>query len=150
MNCDVIKLCYQEMTKVRGEIEAAYGKNEWDIMGKCIEASDKLVKRLKSKGLDAQAYQVWALYECFETCTSQCFEEHWIVLVRHKGKRIYLDPTYNQFQWAMNQKLPKVYIGTVLPNWLLPRKPSRKTLKKCGWTDFYNGRTYENEFNYYI
>lgn len=150
MNTNIVTLCYNELVRVRLALENKYGRESENMMGKCIEGSDKLVELLKRKRINARAYQVWALYENYESCLSCCYEEHWIVLVEHNGSRLYLDPTFNQFQWAIYERtLPKVYIGATLPNWLLSRRPGREVLKRCGWTDYYNGRQSDNDFDYW-
>lgn len=150
MNCNIVKVCYEELIKVRSELENKYGHETMQIMGKCIEGTDRLVHTLRNKGLKARPYQVWVLYEYYENCLEQCYEEHWLAVVEHNGYRIYLDPTFNQFQWAICTKvMPKVYIGATLPNWFLNRKPGRDTLKKCGWHDYYNGYNFENKFDYW-
>lgn len=147
---DLISLCYNALIGVRKILESKYGCNPDNMMGKCIEGSDTLEGILKAKKINAKAYQVWALYEYFESCSDYCYEEHWIVVVETGSGRLYLDPTFNQFQWAMHSHiLPKVYIGRTLPNWLLPKKPGRTTLNRCGWNDFYNGYRYINDFDYW-
>lgn len=150
VNEGIIQLCYKELVNVRAALENKYGHETMSIMGKCIEGTDRLVSILRNKGLKAKPYQVWALYEYYENCLSQCYEEHWISMVECNGGRLYLDPTFNQFQWAMcTNILPKVYIGVTLPNWLLSRKPGREVLWKCGWTDYYNGYSFNNNFDYW-
>jgi len=126
-----------------------YAKFNGNLMGTCIVASDELVSRLNKRGIKAIAYQCWCLYEYFENCTDYCFEEHWVVKVTVGSKTFYVDPTISQFQWAFTRDIGRVYIGSKLPKFFLPRKPGRDTLKKCGWTDWYNTGNYVNNFEYY-
>lgn len=146
---NVLKICYAELIKIRGNLERKYGQLPENMAGKCIEGADSLAAELCRKGIKARAYQVWALYEYYSTCTVYCYEEHWIVMVETGSGRLYLDPTFNQFQPMMSRALPKIYIGAVLPNWLLPREPGRAVLNRCGWNDFYNGRNWDNSFDYW-
>lgn len=142
-----ITVLKRQLVKIRKELEHKYMNNV--LSGKCIEASDELVERLIRLGYDAEAYQCWCLYELFESCMDYCYEEHWIVMVQFSDKRVYIDPTISQFQWAFSRDIGKVYIGMTLPKFLLARKPGRDTLKKCGWTDWYNTGNYINNFEYY-
>jgi hypothetical protein len=123
-------LIWKEAIKLRKELNNKFGASPDSVMGKCIIASDELSKRINRLGLKSKAYRVWVLYEDFEGCTDYCFEEHWMVCIDiGGGRRIYVDPTFNQFQWAFSRKLPQVYIGAVLPNWCLTKRPGERTLE---------------------
>ena len=126
-----------------------YGPTNDNMMGKCIEASDTLVLKLKQSGFNAEAKQVWCLYENFESCTVYCYEEHWVVKVTKGKDKLFIDLTINQFQWAFSKELPQIYFDNKLPNFLLTRKPGEKTFDKCGWTDWLMYGDYENNFDYY-
>lgn len=137
-------------TKYRIKLEEKYGKDQYSLMGKCIEATDTLVVMYKRIGIKASAKQVWVLYENFEGCTDICYEEHWLVKIElNKSQNLYVDITMSQFQWAFSRKLPAVYIDDTLPNFYLSRKPGKVTLDKCGWNDWYNYGDYTNNFNYW-
>ena len=134
---------------VRKELESKYGTGTHDLMGKCIEATDKLVDLYRKAGLRAEAKQVWVLYENFESCTNCCYEEHWITVVYDGSQKLYVDTTMSQFQWAFTVNFTKVFISEKLPNFYLPRKPGKTILDRCGWNDWYNTGNYINNFNYY-
>ena len=133
---------------LKNVLEKKYGRQNMAMMGKCIEASDTLVELLKQKGYTARAKQVWVLYQNFESCSDYCYEEHWIVEVTHGNHKVYVDITLNQFQWAFSMALPRVWVSKHLATFMLPRKPGRDTLRKCGWTDWYNTGDYYNQFEY--
>ena len=132
----------------RMKLEEKYGKHRDAMMGKCIEASDTLVTMLNMAGFSAKAKQVWVLYQNFESCSIYCYEEHLIVEVIKGNEKVYIDTTLDQFQWAFDIALPRKWISDKLASFMLPRKPGRVTLKKCGWTDWYNTGDYYNEFEY--
>ena len=117
-----------------------------EIMGKCIEATDSIISKLREHnyGIIAEAKQVWVLYENFESCSNYCYEERWLVKVKVGRETWYVDATMDQFQWAFSKKLPRIYIGKYLPKFYLVRKPGKTTLDKCGWNDWYNYGDYEN------
>lgn len=144
-----VRFIQENALYVRNTLAKKYGYKSEDMLGKCIEASDKLVYMLKHQGYDnVQAKQVWVLYQNFESCSNYCFEEHWIVEVTVGKLKWYVDLTMDQFQWAFDLSLPSIWIGSKLPTFMLPRKPGRTTLKKCGWTDWYNTGDYVNDFEY--
>ena len=118
--------------------------------GKCIETSDRITDRILTETkIKACSYQIWCLYEFFENCTDICYEEHWITYILYKGRRIYIDATMDQFQWAFLRLLPEIYMDTKLPNFYLIREPGKSTLDKCGWNSWYNTGRYINNFNYW-
>ena len=119
------------------------------VAGKCIETSDRITERLNKLGFNAHPYQVWCLYENFENCLDSCYEEHWVTYILYKGRRVYIDTTLDQFQWAFSKKLPEIYVSYKLPNFLLNRKPGKVTLDRCGWNDWYNYGNYINQFDYW-
>ena len=85
----------------------------YSTCGKCIETSDNITNRiLKETSIKACPYRVWCLYEFFENCTDICYEEHWITYILYKGRRVYIDATMDQFQWAFLRKLPEIYMNT--------------------------------------
>lgn len=133
-------------TRVRRGLEKKYGLK--NMMGKCIEASDTLAELLKRAGYNAKSKQVWVLYQNFESCSHYCYEEHWIVEVLYSSKRIYIDVTLDQFQWAFDIELPAIWFNDKLPTFFLGREPGRVTLKRCGWIDWYNDGNYVNNFEY--
>lgn len=136
-------------SQVRNNLQKKYGYKSENMMGKCIEASDKLVYVLKRHGYSrVRAKQVWVLYQNFETCSNYCFEEHWIVEVGYGECKWYVDTTMDQFSWAFDFPIPPIWIGTKLPTFMLPRRPGKTTLQKCGWTDWYNTGNYVNDFEY--
>lgn len=124
-------------------------KYNGNLMGKCIEASDQLYELLIKAGFNAKPQQVWCLYELFENCTDICYEEHWLTYVLYKGRRVYIDVTMDQFQWAFSRKLPEIYFDTKLPRFYLIKEPGKVTLDRCGWNDWYNYGDYVNNFNYW-
>lgn len=133
----------------RRQLEKSFGTGE-NLAGKCIISSDRLRFELDKAGFRVEPLQVWVLYEDFESCTDCCYEGHWLNKVTIGRKLFYIDCTIDQFQWAFQtHKLPKVYIGRTLPNWMLRKMPGIKTLSKCGWTDWYNTGNYINEFDYW-
>lgn len=144
------KVIFTTAIKLRAALVKKYPQG---LMGKCIEATDLLVNKLNQMGFKAKAIQVWALYENFGYVTgSQPYEEHWICRVdssKSGNKWVYIDVTMDQFQWAMYEKLPPVYIGEVCPNWLLRREPKRDTLNKCGWNDYWETGFYDSNFDYW-
>ena len=151
---------YQTAREVRDEIlQKAFRQaqeNGWHDMnastllqGRCIEASDTLVEQLREKGYDCEARQCWCLYENYESCTSSCYEEHWLVAVNFGEKSIFLDATIQQFQWAFEEELPEVYIGYTMPNFFLSREPDKEILNACGWMDYYDGYDGFCNFDYY-
>lgn len=133
----------------RALLESKYGNKSENMMGKCIEATDTLVEIYKQHGFNAEAKQVWCLYEYFESCSNYCYEEHWLVKITKGNDTRYIDVTMDQFQWAFSKKLPKVFKGRKLPNFYLSRKPGKTTLDKCGWNDWYNYGDYVNDFDYW-
>ena len=134
---------------IKVQLNKKYGMKYENLMGKCIEASDTLVEKLKLYGFNAEAKQVWCLYENFETCSNYCYEEHWIVKVTKGRDKVFIDLTIKQFQWAFFKELPSIYFSNKLPNFFLTRKPGKTTLDKCGWNDWYNYGNYVNNFNYW-
>ena len=134
---------------VRQELESKYGSGTYDLMGKCIEATDKLVDLYRKAGFKAEAKQVWVLYENFESCSDYCYEEHWLTKVYSGNNKIYVDVTMTQFQWAFTVNFNKIFISDKLPNFYLSRKPGKTILDRCGWNDWYNTGNYVNNFNYY-
>lgn len=75
--------------------------------GKCIEASDLLHDILSKKGFKVFSINVFVLYEQFENCSAYCYEEHWLNYVLINGRRVYIDTTMDQFQWAFSKKTTK-------------------------------------------
>lgn len=133
----------------RTSLERHYGRGD-SLMGKCIISSDNLRSVLTKAGFNIQPMQVWVLYEYFENCSDYCYEEHWINKVKIANRVYYVDCTMDQFQWAFHSfKLPRIYIGRKLPNWMLTREPSKRVLNMCGWTDWYEGGDYINNFDYW-
>ena len=128
-----------------------YTRYNGQMMGKCIEASDTIVAYLRQYRITCEAKQVWVLYEYFENCMSCCYEEHWLVEIRHSKNKYYLDVTMDQFQSQFSKKLPEIYFSEKLPNFYLTRKitPNSKVLNICGWNDWYETGNYENNFNYW-
>ena len=145
--------CYDSLLAIKKTSRQLYSelmtKFNNDLSGKCIIASDELARRLTKLGIKAETHQCWCLYECFEGCSNYCFEEHWVVRAKAGSQTVYIDLTISQFQWAFTRDIGKLYIGAKLPKFLLHRKPGRDTLKKCGWTDWYNTGSYVNNFEYY-
>ena len=123
-------------------------KYNGDLFGKCIEASDTIVKELKKYNIKSEAIKVYCLYENFESCSDYCYEEHWLVKFRADNKIWYLDITINQFQWAFYKQLPDIYCNTKLPNFYLKRI-TNEVLDLCGWNDWYNTGSYINNFDYW-
>ena len=121
-------------------------KYNGNIMGKCIEASDKIVSDLAQYNIKAKAIRVYCLYENFESCSDYCFEEHWLVKLRLNNQDWYIDVTMDQFQWAFYRQLPSIYSSTELPKFYLKKKPDKHILDLCGWNDWYNTGDYENNF----
>lgn len=145
---DITKIKQLAM-QYKKELITKYGNDDFALQGKCIEASDELVSRLKKLGYNTGAKQVYVLYENFESCSNYCYEEHWLCLILKGGQRLYLDITMNQFQWAFSKKLPLIYLKHKLPNFYLVHKPGKTILDRCGWNDWYNTGNYINNFDYY-
>ena len=117
---------------------------------KCIETSDRIFDRiLDETAYDVHQKQVWVLYEHFENCYEQCYEEHWLTYIVYHGRRMYIDATMDQFQWAFSRKLPEIYIEYELPKFYLIKRPGKVILDRCGWNDWYNNGNYINNFDYY-
>ena len=92
---------------------------------------------------------MFVLYEEFENCSEYCYEEHWLNYVLINGRRLYIDTTMDQFQWAFSKKLQNIYFGGKLPNFYLRREPGKTTLDMCGWNDWIKYGDYENDFDYW-
>ena len=148
VHMDKLSILINTVMRHRTSLEKRFGQN--NIMGKCIISSDHLRRALQRKGFIVEPVQVWVLYEYFENCSDYCYEEHWLNKVKFGNRVYYVDCTMDQFQWAFHShKLPKVYMGRTLPNWMLANKPSKHTLNVCGWTDWYEVGDYVNRFNYW-
>lgn len=137
------------LTVAQQERSVLLNKYNANLIGKCIEASDRLVEIYKSIGYQAKAKQVWCLYEYFESCSNYCYEEHWLAELIKGKEKLYVDITLDQFQWAFSRKLPEIWMQNKLPKFLLTRKPGKTALDKCGWNDWYNYGNYINNFEYY-
>lgn len=145
------KYIVAQTISLRNTLEKKYGMHKGAMMGKCIEASDVLAAKLKQQGYNANAKQVWVLYQNFESCSDYCYEEHWIVEVTKGKDKVYIDTTLDQFQYFFDEiELPTVFIHNRLATFMLSRKPGRETLRKCGWTDWYNTGDYINNFEYIL
>lgn len=145
---DGIKVLIRTVIEHRISLEKHFGRD--NLMGKCIISSDSLRKELQRRGFVVEPVQTWVLYEYFENCNDSCYEEHWLNKVKIGNKIYYIDCTMDQFQWAFqSHKLPRVYVGRTLPNWMLRNEPSKRVLNLCGWTDWWEIGDYENNFEYW-
>lgn len=140
-----IKQIHEYASFVRQYILETYGQTS----GKCISATDLLHDILSKNGYKVFSINVFVLYEKFESCTYYCYEEHWLNYVLINGRRIYIDTTMDQFQWAFSKKLPNIYISGKLPNFYLRREPGKTTLDRCGWNEWIKYGDYKNNFDYW-
>jgi hypothetical protein len=141
------EIIYQVAVRVREYLEKNYGEH---LYGKCIEASDLIIAGLKKKGIKATTHQGYCLYELYENCTDVPYADHVYTLYRKGNQLLYIDITLDQFQSQFTRNIPKIVILDYIPNFILKRKPGRDTiLHECGWTDYYEGYNYINNFNYY-
>lgn len=148
---DKVKVLIDIATKHRISLEKQSEQiNKFRHLDKGTVSSVYLKPSLSRKRFKPYIVQVWVLYERFENCNDCCYEEHSLIKV-HIGRLVYyVDCTMDQFQWAFpSHKLPKVYIGRTLPNWMLLNKPSKRVLNLCGWTDWVEKGQYANRFNYW-
>jgi hypothetical protein len=133
---------------VRIALEIKY--NTEKLYGKCIEASDILVKELRKRGYNATSHQGYCLYEYFENCTDQPYADHVYTIVKFGNDILYVDVTLDQFQSQFSKQIQKVVILDYIPNFILKRRPGTRTvLQECGWNDYYEGYNYDNRFNYW-
>lgn len=83
---------YNICKQVREELVNKYGKDF--LYGKCIEASDKIVKLLSEEGIKAKTVEGWCLYDNDEACSDRPYDEHtWVEL----EDGTYVDVTATQF-----------------------------------------------------
>ena len=123
----------------------------YDLYGRCIEASDDIVRELKKYGMKATSHQGYCLFEYYENCTDQPYADHVYTLYRKDGQTIYIDVTLDQFQSQFEKEIPPVVLLDYIPNFILKHKPGYYSLasKMCGWKDYYDGKDYYNNFDYW-
>jgi hypothetical protein len=108
----------------RKEIEAKYGSGT-DLRGKCIEASELLVKRLKSD-YKVETFEGWVQYGDYgcEVSTDTSYEAHTWVKAVIGGEVFHIDVTGDQFNWGLDDEdqLDPAYIG-LLPLVMWEERP---------------------------
>ena len=119
------------------EEERKQGKEENNLMGKCIKVSDTIAEILQAAGYQCESIQCWCLYEDWENCPEVCYEEHWVNKITKNEDTLYIDATCSQFQWAFFEQLPDIYVGKQLPNFFLKDEPNLEFLRKIGWENYY-------------
>ena len=97
---------YQCAKEARNYITNKYG-TETDLCGRCIEASDYLVKLLNDKGVKAQTVEGYVVYDIDENCSDRAWDEHtWVEL--EDGTVV--DVTVEQFNYQMYEDYPPILI----------------------------------------
>lgn len=97
-------------------------ENEHGLHGKCIEASDSIVSRLKDIGIEAVAVEGWCIYDDEYYGSDRPYDEHTWVEAQVDGKTLFIDVTLDQFQAGMDDPIPAICIGEV-PDFLVLREP---------------------------
>lgn len=119
------------------EAEREQGGEDNNLMGKCIQASDRIADILQQEGYVCESIQCWCLYEDWESCPEVCYEEHWVNKITKGKDTLYVDATCSQFQWAFFEQLPDIYMGKQLPNFFLEKEPDLAFMKVIGWAHYY-------------
>lgn len=97
---------YNICKEIRNEIVSKYGED--NLYGKCIEASDKIVEKLKDIGIKASTIEGWCIYDDDSSCSDRGYDEHtWVELT----DGTYIDVTATQFEYFMYDDIPEIIIG---------------------------------------
>lgn len=105
------------LLELREEIEGKYTAS--NLNGKCIEASELIVSKLKKMNIKAKTVEGWCLYDIEGYGSDRSYDEHtWVEL----SDGTVLDITLDQFKYGVSEVIPRVYMGS-LPNYLSYDKP---------------------------
>lgn len=107
-----------------------YGSED-ALEGKCKEAADIMIQKLDKNKIRASKHFGWCIYDSCECCTGEPCAPHCYVLVHDGNKRLYLDCTATQFQFALEREVPKIILLKAgdRPYWFRDRKPSKKDME---------------------
>lgn len=108
--------------EVRAEMIALHGD---DLVGACIEASEKIAKRIRSElGVEAVTVEGWCRYddECYGS--DRPWDPHTWVEV--PSLNLYIDVTADQFNYGMYSEndFPKVIVREGLPHGMCYDEPT--------------------------
>lgn len=110
-----------EARQVRTILENAVGTGT-DLCGYCIEASEELVRRLRSIGFLAETREGWVEYTDPHAGYQRPYDAHtWVEVVigfdRHDYRVLIVDVTGDQFNCGRcpEDQLPGIMISPVLP-----------------------------------
>lgn len=128
INLNKILYCGQ---KTRNFLIQKYGSVD-SLEGKCKEAADLLIAALKSQGITASKHFGWCIYDNSDCVTGEPCAPHCYVLVHDGNKRLYLDCTATQFEFAMDERIPSVILlkSGERPYWFREKKPSIKEMER--------------------
>lgn len=103
-----------------------------NLMGKCKEAADLMIKALGSRAIKASKHFGWCLYDNCNGCSGEPCDPHCYVLIHDGNKRWYLDCTATQFQFALDQAVPEVILlqPGARPYWFREKKPSLREMEE--------------------
>ena len=123
---DILWKIYTIATSVREEMVSIYGE---DLAGYCIEASEKIEKKLKDQiGLDVKTVEGWCRFddECYGS--DRPWDPHTWVDV--PSLNLYIDVTADQFNYGMatENEFPAIIVQEGLPHGMQYDEPS--------WSDF--------------
>ena len=96
-------------------------KYSGELYGKCIETSDRIVKRLSTVGIKAYTFECWCVFDDENYGSDRPWGEHTLVIT---DKGLVVDVTADQFNCAMEDKYKELEIGTKLPNKMTFYEPS--------------------------
>lgn len=122
--------------KTREYLIKKYGRADF-LDGKCKEAADLMIKALKSQGINASKHFGWCIYDNCEHSTDKPCSPHCYVLIHDGAKRLYLDCTATQFQFALDEPVPEVILlpAGKRPYWFRTREPSVREMENT--SDWY-------------
>ena len=117
------KIIYSICKKVRKELIEKYGED--NLHGKCIEASDKIIKLLSEQNIQSHYVEGWCIYDDEQYGSDRQYDEHtWVEL----EDKTYIDVTADQFSYGMFRDIPEIIIGEK-PEYMIYDEP-----KHLNWT----------------
>lgn len=123
---DILKVA----TYVRNQLIHKYGTAN-GLMGYCKEAADLMIFYLERIKIKSSKHFGWCIYDRCDNVSGEPCAPHCYVLVHDGTKRLYLDCTATQFQFALEQEIPEIILLKPgdRPYWFRERKPSIKEME---------------------
>lgn len=105
--------------QVRNDMVTKYQGN---LVGKCIEASERIQQMLSERGIEALIVPGWCMYDNASNCSDRPYDEHTWCEAKVGDETIYIDVTATQFQPFMDENIPEVIIGE-MPGYMCYDEP---------------------------